>query len=121
MPVVLGEDGALALRIWELKDRVLRALSAWSGLHPTRPARMVRGEPAVLRAIAPLAFLTMVAIVACIGMGYVLARQVDGGLESERRQALAAAIEALRIVPANLPLLVPVLERASGLKGLRFE
>ena len=128
--MVLGEDGALALKIWELKDRVLRALSTWSGLHPGRPARTARGEPAVLRAIAPLAFLTMAAIIACIGMGYFLARQVDGGLEAERRQALAGAIEALRMVPANLsgdglkPLgakLVPALERASGLKGLRFE
>ena len=123
--MVLGEDGALALKIWELKDRVLRALSAWSGLHPALPARTARGEPAVLRPIAPLAFLTMAAIVACIAIGYVLARQVDGGLESERRQALAGAIEALRVVPANLSAdaarLVPALERASGLKGLRFE
>src|SRR5262249_36782334 len=124
-PVVLGDDNALALKIWDLKDRALRALSAWSGLHPTRPARNMRGEPRVLRAIAPLAFLTMAAIIACIGMGYVLAQQIDGGLVTGRRQALAGAIEALRMVPANLTTdwtkLVPALERASGLKGLRFE
>jgi diguanylate cyclase (GGDEF)-like protein len=122
--VVLGEDNTLALKIWDLKDRVLRVMSTWSGLHPARPARTARGEPAVLRAIAPLAFLTMAAIVACIGMGYVLARQVDGGLESGRRQALAGAIEALRMVPAlsvDAAKLAPALERASGLKGLRFE
>jgi len=121
--VVLGEDKALALKIWDLKNRVLRALSAWSGLHPTRPARSARGEPAVLRAIAPLAFLTMAAIVACIGMGYVLARQVDGELVTGRRQALAGAVEALRMVnlQADWAKLVPALERASGLKGLRFE
>ena len=41
----------------------------------------------MLRAIAPLAFLTMAAIAACVVMGYLLARQVDGALESERRQA----------------------------------
>jgi diguanylate cyclase (GGDEF)-like protein len=123
--VVLGEDNALALKIWDLKDRVLRALSTWSGVHPGRPARTARGEPAVLRAIAPLAFLTMAAIVACTAMGYFLARQVDGGLESERRQALAGAIELLRTVPASLSVdvakLLSALERASGLKGLRFE
>lgn len=126
--MVLGEDGALALKFWELRDRVLRALSTWSGLHPgrsARTARTARGEPAVLRAIAPLAFLTMTAIAACIVMGYRLAHQVDGALETERRQALAGAIEASRVFPGNLSAdasqLVPVLERASGLKGLRFE
>src|SRR5262245_52255126 len=65
----------------------------------------------------------MAAIVACIGMGYVLARQVDGELVTGRRQALAGAVEALRMVnlQADWAKLVPALERASGLKGLRFE
>ena len=123
--MVLGEDSALARANWGLKDRLLRALMTWSGLHPGRPARTARGEPAVLRAIAPLAFLTMAAIAACIGVGYLLARQADGVLEAERRQALAGAVEALRAVPAELSAngskVMSVLERASRLKGLRFE
>src|SRR5262245_65606595 len=86
---------------------------------------MSRGEPAVLRVIAPLALLVIAAIVGCTGLGYVLARQADDYLEAEHRQALSGAVEALQAVSPDLasvePKLIRVLERASGLKGLRFE
>ncbi len=102
-----------------------QALRAWSGRHPGRPARMIREEPAVLRLIAPLAVLVVVAIVVCTGLAYVLARQADDYLEAEHRQALAGAVEALQAVSPDLarvePKLIRVLERASGLKELRFE
>ncbi|TMJ22629.1 MAG: EAL domain-containing protein [Alphaproteobacteria bacterium] len=55
----------------------------------------------------------------------VLARQADDFLEAEHRQALAGAVEALQAVSPDLaqvePKLIRVLERASGLKELRFE
>jgi predicted signal transduction protein with EAL and GGDEF domain len=86
---------------------------------------MARGEPAVLRVIAPLALLVFAAIVVCTGLGYVLARQADDYFEAQHRQALVGAVEALQAVSPNLasvePSLIRVLERASGLKGLRFE
>ena len=45
--------------------------------------------------------------------------------EAEHRQALSGAVEALQAVSPDLasvePKLIRVLERASGLKGLRFE
>jgi len=86
---------------------------------------MTRGEPWVLRIIAPLAVLIVSATLAGAGFGYVLARQADDDLEAERRQALTGAVEALQVVIPDLagvePGLIPVLERVSGLKGLRFE
>jgi hypothetical protein len=57
---------------------------------------MTRGEPAVLRVIAPLALIILVATIVCTGFGYMLARQADDLHEAERRQSLAAAVEALR-------------------------
>jgi len=55
----------------------------------------------------------------------MLARQADDFLEAEHRQALGGAVEALQAVSADLrqvePSLIRVLERASGLKDLRFE
>jgi diguanylate cyclase (GGDEF)-like protein len=78
-----------------------------------------------LRVIAPLALLVLAAVVVCTALGYVLARQVDDYLETEHRKALAGAVEALQAVVPDLasvePQLIRVLERASGLKGLRFE
>jgi diguanylate cyclase (GGDEF)-like protein len=107
------------------KGGLLEALRTWSGQHPDRPARATRGEPAVLRLIAPLAFLVMATIVVGTALGYVLARQADDYLEAEHRQALAGALEALQSVSPDFrgvePKLINVLERASGLKGLKFE
>jgi diguanylate cyclase (GGDEF)-like protein len=108
-----------------LMDRLLRALHTWSGQHPPHPALMASGEPAVLRIIAPLAFLVVATIIVSTGLGYMLARQADDHLEAEHRQALSGAIEALQAVTPNFarvePRLIQVLERASGLKALKFE
>jgi diguanylate cyclase (GGDEF)-like protein len=106
------------------KDRLLRAFDIWSGRHPERPARLARGEPVVLRIIAPLAVLIVIAALACAGFGYVLARQADDDLDAERRQALTGAVEALQAtVPLGRvePSLIPALARLTGLKGLKFE
>jgi diguanylate cyclase (GGDEF)-like protein len=96
--------------------RLPAMLRAWLGR---------RGEPAVLRLIAPLAVLVGVAIVVCAGLAYVLARQADDYIEAEHRQALVGAVEALQAVSPDLarlePKLIHVLERASGLKELKFE
>jgi diguanylate cyclase (GGDEF)-like protein len=112
-------------RLAVLAGRLRQALRIWSGQHPDRPARMTRGEPAVLRVIAPLALLILVATVVCTGFGYMLARQADDYHEAERRQSLAAAVEALRAASPDRVRgdaeSVQVLERMSGLKGLRFE
>jgi diguanylate cyclase (GGDEF)-like protein len=105
--------------------RLAEALAAWSGRQAMRSARTRRGEPAALRVIAPLALLVLAAIVVCTVLGYILARQVDDYLEIENRKALSGAVEALQAVAPDLanvePRLIRVLERASGLKGLRFE
>jgi diguanylate cyclase (GGDEF)-like protein len=108
-----------------LGARLLRAMRTWSGQHPERPERATRSEPLVLRAIAPLAFIVMAAVVVGVALGYLLARQADDSLEAEHRAALVAAIEALQTLSPTLPgvdpKLIHVLERASGLKGLKFE
>jgi diguanylate cyclase (GGDEF)-like protein len=121
--VDLGKAYTPAVRLRALGDQLLRAFRTWSGQHPDRPARMARGEPAVLRVIAPLALLVLVATVICTGFGYMLARQADDHLEAERRQSLAGAVEALRASDlARVDLeFIHALERVSGLKGLRFE
>jgi diguanylate cyclase (GGDEF)-like protein len=105
--------------------RLGQALRIWSGQHPDRPARMARGEPAVLRVIPPLALLILVATLVCAGFGYMLAHEADDYHEAERRQSLAAAVEALRAASPDRVQgdaeSVQTLERMSGLKGLRFE
>src|SRR3977135_1779113 len=62
-----------------------------SGQHPDRPARATRGEPAVLRVIAPLALLVMIATVICVGFGFMLARQADNALRPARGRRGRAA------------------------------
>jgi diguanylate cyclase (GGDEF)-like protein len=103
----------------------MRILHAWTGQHPGRPARMTRGEPAVLRLIAPLALIVVAATVVCSALGFVLARQADDYIEAEHRQALSGAIEALQAVAPDLsniePKLIRVLVQATGLRGLRFD
>ena len=92
---------------------------------PRRPPLVEDGEPAIQRLISPLAMLVVAATVVCCVLGFVLARQADDYLESEHRQALRGAIEALQAVSPELghidPKLVRLLERASGFKGLRFD
>jgi diguanylate cyclase (GGDEF)-like protein len=83
-----------------------------------------RREPVLLRLISLLALLTVGAIVVCIGLGLVLARQADDYLDAEHRQSLRGAIEALQAVSPDLsrvePKLINILERASGLRDLKF-
>jgi diguanylate cyclase (GGDEF)-like protein len=108
-----------------LRERLQKALHALSGRHPQRLAATRASEPAVLRLIAPLAILVFAAIVVCTGLAYMLAKQADDFLEAQHRQALAGAVEALQAVSPDLahvePKLILVLERASGLKDLKFE
>jgi len=123
--VEFSEGVIPAVKLRALAGRLLQAVRIWSGQHPDRPARMTRGEPAVLRVIAPLALLILVATVICTGFGFVLAWQADNSHEAERRQSLAAAVEALRAASPDRvrgdPESVQAIERMSGLKGLRFE
>ena len=111
-----GEDNAPG---W--KDRLRQAFRVWSGRDPEHRAR---GEPLILRIVAPLAVLIIVAVLAGVGFGYVLARQADDAIEAGRQQALTAAVEALQAVMPNLagvePGLIPVIERMLGIKGLGF-
>ncbi len=84
-----------------------------------------RGEPAAAPLIAPLAVLVLAATVVCAGLAFVLSRQADDYLDIEHRQALRGAIEALQAVAPELsdvePKLIRILERASGLKNLKFD
>jgi diguanylate cyclase (GGDEF)-like protein len=78
-----------------------------------------------LRALAGVALLLLAAIVAGCGLGWVLAQRADDDLEASHRRALRGAIETLQAVSpgrsAIEPSLIPMLERASGLRDLRFE
>ena len=79
----------------------------------------------MLRLSVPLARVLLAAIALCTALAYVLARQADDHLEAEHRAALAGAVEALAAVSPDLgraePKLIRILERASGLKQLKFE
>jgi diguanylate cyclase (GGDEF)-like protein len=79
----------------------------------------------MLRLSVPLARVLLAAIVLCTALAYVLARQADDHLEADHRAALAGAVEALAAVSPDLgraePKLIRILERASGLKQLKFE
>jgi len=79
----------------------------------------------MLRLSVPLARVLLAAIALCTAHAYVLARQADDHLEAEHRAALAGAVEALAAVSPDLgraePKLIRILERASGLKQLKFE
>jgi diguanylate cyclase (GGDEF)-like protein len=107
------------------KDRLLNSLRTWSGQHAQRPVRVIRRKPAMLRIIASLVLLLVVALSVCAALSYLLAWQSDNELEAAQRQSLLGAVEALRVVTPDAikpdPKLLPVLERTSGLKGLRFE
>ena len=73
-----GEDNAPG---W--KDRLRQAFRVWSGRDPEHRAR---GEPLILRIVAPLAVLIIVAVLAGVGFGYVLARQADDAIEAGRHR-----------------------------------
>jgi diguanylate cyclase (GGDEF)-like protein len=91
----------------------------------TRPARTPRRVPAILGFIGPLSALVVAGIVVFTVLGFVLARQADDDHEAQHRQALQSAIEAMQAVSPDLahvePSLILILERASGLKDLKFD
>jgi diguanylate cyclase (GGDEF)-like protein len=117
-PVDFGKEAADG-------GRSLQTVSAPTGRNSDRAPRMARVEPAILRLIVPLGIFVLIATIVCSVLAFVLARQADDYLEAEHRQALRGAIEALQAVSPDLsqmePKLILILERASGLKGLRFE
>ena len=102
---------------------LLHLLRAWR--LPGPRARSKSARPAILRLIGPLALVVIAALIVCTGLAYVLARQADDYFEAQHRRALAGAVEALQALSPDLarvePKLIRVLERASGLKELRFE
>ena len=102
----------------------------WLDRLRARLARRAGRRPAVSRGsasrfIAPLALLVVVGTVACVGLGLVLAGRSDDSLESANRKSLRGAIEALQVLSPDVsrldPALIRALERASGLKDLRFD
>ena len=113
------------------RERLPRAFRACLGEHRERLARLARlarwrrGAPVVPRIAAVLALLIVTAFVVCVALGYLLAWRADGYVEAQHRQALSGAVEALQAVSPDLarvePKVIRVVERASGLKGLRFE
>lgn len=68
--------------------------------------------------------VVVAATVLCGVFGFVLAKQADDRRDSEHRQALRHAIEALQASSQDLtnvdPNMIRVLEGASGLKGMRL-
>ncbi|HEY4404257.1 MAG TPA: bifunctional diguanylate cyclase/phosphodiesterase [Xanthobacteraceae bacterium] len=84
-----------------------------------------RRQSSVLRIVFPLAIILVVVTIACLGLGFVVARQADDRVEAGHRQALRGAVEALQAVAPDLsgndPRIIRILEEASGLKGLRFD
>src|SRR5207245_5580911 len=77
------------------------------------------------RFLAPVAFLVVVATIVCAVLGLLLAWQADDKLEGANRKSLWGAIEALQALSPDAsrldPALIRALERASGLKDLRFD
>jgi diguanylate cyclase (GGDEF)-like protein len=79
----------------------------------------------ILRIVVLLAIILVAATIACLGLGFVMARQADDRAEAGHRQALRGAVEALQAVAPDLsgndPRVIRILEEASGLRGLRFD
>ena len=92
-----------------------------ASLAPTGAGR----QSSILRIVVPLAIVLVAVTIACLGLGFVVARQADDRAEDGHRQALRGAVEALQAVAPDLsgndPRLIRILEEASGLKGLRFD
>jgi diguanylate cyclase (GGDEF)-like protein len=90
-----------------------------------RRLERMASEPAILRVLIPLALLALIATIVGSALGLMLARQADGEIVAEQRQALIGAVGALKALNPDLPAIEPavvsVLEQASGLKGLAFE
>jgi diguanylate cyclase (GGDEF)-like protein len=122
---LLPREPAASLPVRVARGFVPCVLAAWFRLRLGRSSRSTLPQPALLRLMPSLAVLVIVALMALTAIAYVLAREADDYLETEHRQALAGAVEALQAVTPDLarvePKLIRVLERASGLKELRFE
>jgi diguanylate cyclase (GGDEF)-like protein len=96
-----------------------------SSLAPLAAGPVTGRQSTILRIVALLAIILVAATIACLGLGFVLARQADDRAEAGHRQALRGAVEALQAVAPDLsgndPRLIRILEEASGLKRLRFD
>jgi diguanylate cyclase (GGDEF)-like protein len=92
---------------------------------PERALPAEGSEAYILRIVVPLAIILVAVTIACLGLGFVVARQADDRAEAGHRQALRGAVEALQAVAPDLsgndPRIIRILEEASGLKGLRFD
>ena len=103
------------------RGRWLSRLRAWFGGRAEAP--IARGG--LSRLLAPVAFLVVVATIVCAVLGLLLAWQADDKLEGANRKSLRGAVEALQALSPDVsrldPALIRALERASGLKDLRFD
>ena len=106
------------------REPARRSRGASLGTRLRGPARLRRGEAALVKLMSPLAMVVIAATVLGCVLGLVLAQQADDYLESTQRQALRGAVEALQMVAPGLsdidPDTVHILETASGLKNLRL-
>ena len=84
-----------------------------------------RADAVASRFMAPFALVVVVATIVCAVLGLALAWQADDRLEGANRKSLRGAIEALQVLSPDVsrldPALIRALERASGLKDLRFD
>lgn len=77
------------------------------------------------RFLAPFALAVVAGTILSAVLGLFLAWQADDKLEGANRKSLRGAIEALQVLSPDVsrldPALIRALERASGLKDLRFD
>jgi diguanylate cyclase (GGDEF)-like protein len=86
---------------------------------------MSRGAAVPSRFLAPFALVVLAGTIFGAVLGLFLAWQADDKLEGANRKSLRGTIEALQVLSPDLsrldPALIRALERASGLKDLRFD
>src|SRR5215467_11833355 len=115
----VSKVSVLGRRIGGLGDRLWQAIGRGGWRHPEWP------DAPMLRLIPALAGLIVAALLVLAGGLYVLARQADDHNEAGHHKALAGAVDALQSASPGFNGIAPefarVLERASGLKDLRFE
>ncbi len=88
-----------------------------------------RGGPsrglALSRLILPLACLVFAGMLTCAFLGYIWARQTESGRDADQRLKLRAAIEesrpAFSAESGPAPATMRAVERAAGVKELRFD
>jgi diguanylate cyclase (GGDEF)-like protein len=107
------------------RGRWLGRLRAWLGGGAERAAPMSRGGAVPSRFLAPFALVVVAGTILSAMLGLFLAWQADDKLDEANRKSLRGAIEALQVLSPDLsrldPALIRALERASGLKDLRFD